>query len=47
MVKNLAQTVFSLLDENKELLEKIKQLEKELYECKVQLMHVENTAYIK
>jgi len=47
MNTNLLQKVFILLEENEKLLEKIKELEKELYDCKVNSMRLENNSYSK
>jgi len=47
MSTNLAQKCFILLEENEQLLARIKELEAELYTLKVQLMHAENTLYSK
>jgi len=47
MKPNIVQQVFMLLAENEKLLERIKELEKELYESKVNLMHAEETSYSK
>lgn len=46
MKPNIVQQIFMLLAENEKLLEKIKTLEKELYESKVSLMHSENVVHI-
>jgi len=44
---NLFQKILLLVEENEQLLEKIKELEKELYDCKVLAMHLENDSYSK
>lgn len=44
---NLFQKILLLVEENEQLLEKIKELKKELYECKVKFMHLENSTYSK
>ena len=44
---NSFQKILLLIEENEQLIEKIKELEKELYECKVRSMHLENDAYSK
>lgn len=49
MIKSpsLLQQVLLLVEENEQLLDKIKELEKELYENKVRSMYLENNSYSK